>query len=569
MNEVGTPSVSRQAALSSEARPNSMRQNRTLFVAYWALTALHLTPLLFWPIPRSADLINHWARLTLVGMSPADPLNAYYTYSLGFIPNLAVDLIYAAAQPVLSPLTTIQLAWIASILLPASGVWRLNRALFGEPQYAVLLAPLLVYNVVVVIGLVNFGLGLGLALNAVALWLTLDRSRTGVRALVFNAAGVALFFCHIGAYALFAGTVWLIEAAPREGDDARGWLWRCLQAPLFFGLAAALWLLTTPIDDRMTYAPPFALLRYVAAFWSGDARSDLLALVGFAALAGFGLLRRHLRISPKMALPLAGLVVGLALIPSSWGAGSLLAARLNVFVFFLAVGSLKWRPGGGDFVMAPALATTFCVLRIAFAVPEWAAYEKAVGEFRKEIAVIQPGQRVLVVAPPAGACTGGGVALRLTFDQHLANFVIIDRRAMASSLFTGRGMQPVQLRDPSFARVPWDAIDASLLRRGRSPWNRRRLGGLARTIQRRRRHARRLRVATGGQRLEEHCARRYRGYLRHCFNSAVSAQWGGRRHPPVIRAAVSVTNRILAAIAPTPAHPPLVRTPAPMSMTEA
>jgi hypothetical protein len=466
VSDVETRRVSRRAALSTEARPQTIRQNRTIFVAYWALTVLHLTPLLIWPIPRSADLINHWARLTLVGMSPADPLNAYYTYRLGVIPNLAVDLIYVVASPVLSPLTTIQLAWIASILLPASGVWRLNRALFGETQYAVLLAPLLAYNVIVVIGLVNFGLGLGLALHAVALWLTLYRSKTFVRALVFNAAGVALFFCHIGAYALFAGTVWLIEAAPRKGDNAKDWLWRCLQAPLFFGLAAAPWLLTTPIDDRLTYAPPFALLRYVAAFWSGDAQSDLLALTGFAALVGFGLLRRNLRISPKMALPLAGLVVGLALIPSSWGAGSLLAARLNVFVFFLAVGSLKWRPGGGDTIMAPALVATFGILRIALAVPEWSAYEKAVGDFRREIAVIQPGQRVLVVAPPAVECTGGGVALRLTFDQHLANFVIIDRRAMASSLFTGRGMQPVQFRDPSFARVPWDAIDASFLKEG-------------------------------------------------------------------------------------------------------
>jgi hypothetical protein len=439
------------------------KRSRAILIAYWALTALHLAPLVIWPIPRSADLINHWARLTLAGIAPSDPLNAHYVYKLQIIPNLAVDLIYFALSPILSPLATIQLAWVASILLPASGVWRLNRVLYGEPQYAVLLAPLLAYNVVVVVGLLNFAIGIGIALHAIALWLAFDRSKVAARALIFNAAGLVLFFCHIGAYALFAATIWLIEASPRSGDSAKSWLLRCAQAPLFFALVGALWVATDPIDTRLNYAPPFALLRYLAAFWSGDARSDLLAFAGFLTLIGFGIFRRDTRVSRKMAMPLAGLAAILALIPSSWGAGSLLAARLNVFLALLGVGSLKWHVGNADRVMIPTLAATFCLLRVALAAPEWRTYEEAAANFRREATAIKPGQRVLVVAPPAADCGGSQTPLRLTFEQHLANFVVIDRRAAASSLFTGRAMQPVRLRDRDLERIPWDAIDAALL----------------------------------------------------------------------------------------------------------
>ena len=40
----------------------------------------------------------------------------------------------------------------------------------------------------------------------------------------------------------------------------------------------------------------------------------------------------------------------------------------------------------------------------------------------------------------------------------LANFVVIDRRALVSTLFTGRGMQPVVALDPRMADTPWVAV---------------------------------------------------------------------------------------------------------------
>ncbi len=212
-----------------------------------------------------------------------------------------------------------------------------------------LLATLFSYNLAVTGGLVNFAIGIGIALHALALWLEIDTKHVIARLLIFNSFGVVLFFCHVASYALFVFTVGLIEATPKADDTVLTWLRRCLTTPLFFGFAAFLWLLTERIDDRVIYAPPFKLLRYMAAFWSGNARSDLIAVAGFLVVASLGLFRRKMRISRTMALPLAGLAGALLLLPSSWAAGALIDARLNVFIALVGAASLSWRAVAVDF----------------------------------------------------------------------------------------------------------------------------------------------------------------------------------------------------------------------------
>ena len=86
-----------------------------------------------------------------------------------------------------------------------------------------LLAPALAYNLVITLGLLNFAIGMGLALIAFAAWLTIDRRRLGLRLALFNAASIVLFFCHLAAFAALALLVALYEAPPRPGESRRGW----------------------------------------------------------------------------------------------------------------------------------------------------------------------------------------------------------------------------------------------------------------------------------------------------------------------------------------------------------
>ena len=67
--------------------------------------------------------------------------------------------------------------------------------------------------------------------------------------------------------------------------------------------------------------------------------------------------------------------------------------------------------------------------------------------------------RALVVAPPTERLPA---PTPQDFYRGLTNFVVIDRRALVSTLFTGKGMQPVAQLDP---RMADDALDA-----GPSDW---------------------------------------------------------------------------------------------------
>ena len=106
-----------------------------------ALTALAAAPAFLWPIPRGNDIVNHWARLTLYATPPGDPLWRFYHLHFGLIPNLAMDLIYLALSPWLSPLSAIRLVVALAVALPALGAYALHRAAFARPSPSLWIVP--------------------------------------------------------------------------------------------------------------------------------------------------------------------------------------------------------------------------------------------------------------------------------------------------------------------------------------------------------------------------------------------------------------------------------------------
>ena len=131
--------------------------------------------------------------------APGDPLAALYQTQPRLIPNLAIDLVYLAVSPALSPENVIRAR--LDRVLRAARLGRLaaqqsavRRAAADRPRRA-----RASYNLVTTFGLINFALGMGVAIHAVAWWLTIDRRRLWTRFAFFNLASAALFFCHIGA----------------------------------------------------------------------------------------------------------------------------------------------------------------------------------------------------------------------------------------------------------------------------------------------------------------------------------------------------------------------------------
>jgi len=432
------------------AAPAAVASTR-LGLIYFALVAATLLPLAIWPIPPSFDLVNHWARLTLYHMPPGDPLAALYQVRLTPIPDLAVDLAGFALSPLLTPYGVIMLAWGASIVLPAWGAWRVSKAVNGAPQPAVLLAPALAYNLAVTLGLLNFAIGMGLALIAFAAWLTIDRRRLWLRLALFNAASIVLFFCHLAAFAALALLLALAEAPPRPGESRRGWAARLLVAPCCLLAGFALWAFAPPIDSRLS-GPGSKLAALAAPMYDQTAAAGVVATLVLVAIVAAGVLTRRAAFAPAMRLPLVGVAAVVALAPSAHGAADFIDARFAVLLAYFVFASLNGPREAAARRWTIALAIAVVAARVGLAAPHWAEYDGWAAEFRDAIRAVPSGARVLAVAPPRGRCPALDDA---DFYRGLINFVVIDRRALASTLFTGRGMQPVAASDPRLDATPW------------------------------------------------------------------------------------------------------------------
>jgi hypothetical protein len=164
---------------------------------------------------------------------------------------------------------------------------------------------------------------------------------------------------------------------------------------------------------------------------------------------------RRLSLAPGMQwLLILGVAVTIAL-PPARGAAEFIDARLAVLMAYLAVASLRGPRDAAAPRWLVGLSVAFVLARVGVAAPHWSEYARQAAEFRGAIRVIAPGSSVIVAAPPKDACPASDAE---NYYAGLTPFVVIDRRALVSTLFTGKGMQPVWALNPRMRDTPWMAV---------------------------------------------------------------------------------------------------------------
>ncbi|WFU22273.1 hypothetical protein QA649_29875 [Bradyrhizobium sp. CB1717] len=425
-----------------------------LRAAYFALLVVMTLPVLFL-IPRTVDLVNHWARLTILAMPASDPLHAFYFVKWGAFPNLGVDLIYVALSPLLNAETVVRIVFVMAFWLPAVGAWALHRVWALEPSPTILFAPILSYNVVTTVGLVNYGLGVGIALITLAWWAARKRRRTAYDLLVMNAAAVGLFFCHILALAAFCVIFGLLEATQRREEPLKPALLRALRSPLY--VAAALVLVWS-----MPQLPPGYVVTsgkswiVIAPFFGGSPYDHQW---GLGLLILLLCVVRFIRLAEPARLAVFGFFVVAVFAPSSMSTANLVDARLMVVWVYLALSATiarvpQPRHMAGIVTIA---AFAFAFARLALLVPAWSRYNDDIVALRSAFSAIPLGSSVLAVSSPD--CRDPNI----NFEHHLSTFAVIDRRAQVSTLFAGQGLQPVRARDPAIAAAPQAIVNSEWL----------------------------------------------------------------------------------------------------------
>ena len=457
-----------------------------------------LVPLFLTEIPPLLDYPNHLARMEILHRLPGDAdLAKIYGTNWRIVPNIGIDLTMPALMHLL-PLMVAGKVFVAlALILPLAGVIALHRALFQTVSYWPLAAGLVAYNRLFFSGFLNFLIGVGLALLAAALWVAWRNRPAWQRVGSAAVAAIVIFFCHLIAVAFYGLLLLAVELA------RAWWMWRKagrretalrLALVLVPFIIPAIFYLRAPISaadpaaghgliDAIKHyywalaASPHGLKLYglMGPFLTYNRLLDAGAMVLVLALLALFAVGRRLTFAPPLIGVIALLLVAYPFVPFFLMQTAWVDQRMPILAGFLLFAGTWPRVQSGRTarLMLAAVAVAF-VVRMAFVAVVWSGHDGQIADFRRVIAPVQPGERVLVVQternadPNAMVNQPDSVRAMLENDatMHLPALLVIEHKAFWPLLFTAPTKQPVKVNPP------YEAIS---LPEGELPW----AGGLA------------------------------------------------------------------------------------------
>jgi hypothetical protein len=429
---------------------------------WWAAVAglclALVAPLALVDVPPLLDYPNHLARLVVLAFGPADPVLArFYAPRWGIIPDLGIDLLGVPLLHLL-PVHVAGRAIIGIVVLtPVLGAIAYSRAAFGRCSWWALGAGLVAYNQMLLLGFLNFTLGLGLALWLAAAWLAWRKTRPWRALAIVVPGAAALFFCHL---------MGLLFLALLLGAQELAWLWRTrgrtglvgrVAAVLAVGVVPAALYAASSLQD-MAGAAVFPSLATKASQLLAPFVNVILPLdiVTAALVAGavLGLLlsgRCRVTASAGIALALALLLYAVA--PAEFKGTANLDARFVILLGYLLFAALL--PLRLPRPLAVVLVLLFAARMVVLSAA-WYAHSADIADLRSVIALVEPGSTVFVTSvEPAEAPAfwdAAPLARRLSTgvrtDTQLPALLLIERRAWWPFLFDNPSQQPIRTREP-------------------------------------------------------------------------------------------------------------------------
>jgi hypothetical protein len=407
-------------------------------------------PVLTHRLPPLSDYVNHLARMYVIDAIDSDPyLAKFYEIQWQIIPNLVMDLIVPVLARAISIYHAGQLFLISIFALILSGTLALNRALSGRWSALPLAAAPLLYNAVLLVGVMNYLFGVGVALWALAAWIALRERAWYARLGVAAVFVIALFFCHLFAVGLFGLGVLAFELqqlwvkreqplVPRLADFCASGLPFLPAIPLL--LASP----TMGLAQDFTWEPTGKIDGLVFVF---DVYNDAVALVlaGIAALAfAWAVRHRIMRFHLMGWLLLAiGAVVYLAL-PRVLFSTYMADQRLPIGLVFMVIAcldlELRHRLVRRGFA---AMLLVLVAARVTEVQISWNKLSRPVESVYKTVHDIERGATVLV----AYADPSSGDDVRDFGLMHAACLAMIERSALVTTAFTVSGKQIMHMRE--------------------------------------------------------------------------------------------------------------------------
>ena len=444
------------------------------WLAFIATAAVLAVPLFLTEVPPLLDYPNHLTRMGLFATGLADPvLSEFYTANWGIQPNMGLDLVVPPLARVMSLEWAGKVFVYFALVLPVLGACALHRALFLRRSYWPLASALVAYNGMFFAGFVNALVGAGIALLGGALWQYQANRGVVLRLVCAAVIALAVFFCHIVAFAFFGLLLASLELGRPGGLIAR--VVRLVWLVVVFAVPALLFL-RAPLRGEapnvgggvmglikgyywaLASSPIHAKWRGLESpFLTYDWRLDTVAAGLLVAALVVWAVRGQLRVSPGGAIAFLGVMVVYPFVPFVFMDAAWVDQRLPIlaaFALFACTLPVRLSLGGGT-AWATAFAAVIAV-RVAAVGVAWSAHDADIADFRRVVAPVQPGQKVLVVRPELASLAhpfdGEPAARHFMIDSdsltHVPSLLVIERRAFMPLLFSDPIKQPLRVRPP-------------------------------------------------------------------------------------------------------------------------
>jgi MFS family permease len=439
---------------ASRPQPRDFRrvQIAALFAALCAVISI---PVLTHKLPPLSDYVNHLARMYVIDAQGHDAyLDRFYEIHWQIIPNLMMDMVVPTLARVVNIYLAGQFFLISIFVLILSGTLALNRTLTGRWSALPLVAAPLLYNAMLLVGVVNYLFGIGLVLWALAAWVALRDRPWPWRYAASAAFVIALFFCHLVSVALYGLGLFAFEVERlwrSRGYRSRARLLEFCAAGIPF-LPALPLLYESPTIGLATenYWEPNGKLDGLMFVFRVYSDYIAFALIGiFIAALVWAIRHKLVRFALMGWILLAlGGVIYLAM-PRVMFAVYMADQRIPIGLVFMLIACLNVRfpRRAVRYGFAAVLAALVC-LRVGEVEVMWNRLSRGVESVHESVKYIERGSQVLV----AYADPSGGDDVRDLGLMHAACLAMIERSALVTTAFAVPGKQILRVRN-DFADV--------------------------------------------------------------------------------------------------------------------
>lgn len=458
-----------------------MRTSLIGFAIGLGLAAL-LVPVLAAAVPPLADYPNHLSRLWLLGGGAAvPPVSGMYRITWDTLTNIGIDVLAVALTRLFSYDLVGRLFIAAAVLAPPLGGVVLWRVLHGRLHWWQISFGLLAWSMGLLAGFLNFEIGLGLALLAVAADAAL--SRRGAAAAVAGrvASGGALLLVHAFAFAFYAALLCGIAIGPefhrllRRGP-LRGICRSVLVIAATLAVPVALLAVVAPslpgaqtgtnlhtllLDFRygLTQLRMYPGSKFTNGFLGVRAYATWLDALTLAALGlpvVVSLASRRLTVHAGMLAVTLGLVACYVVVPAYLAGTYWIDRRFALMAPLTLAAAL--RPDMPLLAARPLAAALLTVSLVRTSVIGWVWHDRQtdVVSMARALAPVPPGAAILPVEHRSEGFRAAPIGRYTTMNEpsyrHLPTLALPWRRAFVPTLFTARGKQPL------LVLPPWDEI---------------------------------------------------------------------------------------------------------------